>query len=717
MSVNRNLNDKPGIEDNDALLTYRVGPVFCCGPTLPVITITSPPALTHPPGTNIAEPGIFKYGKYIVSATDLRYRFGVKQENWKQPGQVIIAKQDDQARGYFVDEIKDVIRFPSKGWGQLPVCLPRGVFSRTLLLDGQIYLYADFEKLSQLQGTGYLTEYIEQLEKAEKAKTDETKIKSKSIARSGISPAADSKSTLNKTEKRTPATEKEYPENIAHKDISQNKTSKENETTDKTSTLKSTTEKSAHINTIPETEKSSNKTTPDNENAELKTPGKSKTSNINLRKENKSETTPQEKTTPPNITSGSESELNLNKAKSESTDKPPLSRNLTINKTETKINTSRTVTENKSPEKQTLSTVSKANKKTSSKLQEKIKDKEYPSSASKTKSLESLSDQYTRKTKQKDEYQKPAAQHKEIDKSQQSSGSFKSQFIILFIVLLLAGGGYYYLADKNKKNTVVSSYSTQNQPVELTTDSLDDTSDYSQTISNESSSGYDAEQTTNISKDATEIENPDAIQNNINISLTEDKVPEKEITEQSSSDYHASIKRETDTITIELDGPLPPALKNTEKLDSSLDTKQDSNAASKETPEQPIHQEAGQSDEQNLVKQVDKKTSGNSSLKDLESNDSETKTSNTKETETEKTVTEITIETGKAQLKTNQTSNSFEIIHIVIKGDTLWAIAKHYLQNPFRYPELAKLSKIKNPDLIYPGNRVIIIYRESRQVK
>lgn len=52
-----------------------------------------------------------------------------------------------------------------------------------------------------------------------------------------------------------------------------------------------------------------------------------------------------------------------------------------------------------------------------------------------------------------------------------------------------------------------------------------------------------------------------------------------------------------------------------------------------------------------------------------------------------------------------------EIIHIVKKGDTLWHIAKKYINNPWRYPELARLSKIKNPDLIYPGDRVRILLK------
>ena len=44
--------------------------------------------------------------------------------------------------------------------------------------------------------------------------------------------------------------------------------------------------------------------------------------------------------------------------------------------------------------------------------------------------------------------------------------------------------------------------------------------------------------------------------------------------------------------------------------------------------------------------------------------------------------------------------------HIVVRGDTLWDIADSYLNDPFRYPDLARWSKIKNPDLIYPGDEV-----------
>jgi len=51
-----------------------------------------------------------------------------------------------------------------------------------------------------------------------------------------------------------------------------------------------------------------------------------------------------------------------------------------------------------------------------------------------------------------------------------------------------------------------------------------------------------------------------------------------------------------------------------------------------------------------------------------------------------------------------------KIVHVVTPGNTLWFIAKRYIKNPYRYPELVRLNKIKNPDLIYPGERVIIQY-------
>jgi nucleoid-associated protein YgaU len=48
--------------------------------------------------------------------------------------------------------------------------------------------------------------------------------------------------------------------------------------------------------------------------------------------------------------------------------------------------------------------------------------------------------------------------------------------------------------------------------------------------------------------------------------------------------------------------------------------------------------------------------------------------------------------------------------YTVVKGDTLWAIAKRFLGNGTRWPEIHKLNKdkISNPNLIYPGERLVL---------
>ena len=46
-------------------------------------------------------------------------------------------------------------------------------------------------------------------------------------------------------------------------------------------------------------------------------------------------------------------------------------------------------------------------------------------------------------------------------------------------------------------------------------------------------------------------------------------------------------------------------------------------------------------------------------------------------------------------------------VYYVVKGDSLWKIAKKALGNPFKWMAIYNLNKdlIKNPDLIFPGQQ------------
>lgn len=53
--------------------------------------------------------------------------------------------------------------------------------------------------------------------------------------------------------------------------------------------------------------------------------------------------------------------------------------------------------------------------------------------------------------------------------------------------------------------------------------------------------------------------------------------------------------------------------------------------------------------------------------------------------------------------------------HVVVKGDTLWDISNRFLKSPWLWPEIWHAnSQIHNPDMIFPGDVISLVYIEGR---
>ena len=567
-----------------SLLTFRVGPVLCCAPSLPVRSIVTPPKLTHIPGSESSQPGIFKHGSHIVKVLDLRTKFGIDEAEQTQPGNFIITIFEKESFAFWVDQILDVSDFPSEGWGNLPAAIPRGVFTRTLLLNKKIHLYSEFEKLATIQDLGYLKHYIQQLQEQSEKKAEPKKV--------------DAPSTLESSNKIS-----EHNESTTGALSSENKTIEQPNPKLSTQTPDTSSKQTPIRKSLPNSY-ANNKIDKTNNTVE----GRINSQSITQQKP-KLETSPLKKTAQPTTQSAVQSTAQSKIVKSTYT--PPTQN----------INTSAIKTT--APVASTL------------------------------------------KTQHKIETNKPTIHTSQTSVEQANNEESSSIGIIIFFLFILGllGAGLYFLLPEEVSTTSkyekYGGYEKQRiedhaelilQPMPQEPDEVPEIIIETKSVEEELVSDISTEEKLRDESLANNITREETITPE---SVTEDK-SKSDLKEAHS--YRADISKQDDEITITLHQPM-----------SSIETT---------IEKEPII-------EQKIEPEIKEETT-------IEATP----------------VEQLKVEKLSPPIASEKVIN--EVLHIVVKGDTLWAIAKKYVNNPFLYPELARLSNIKNPHRIYPGNRVRI---------
>ena len=601
------------INDADALLLYRVGPVYCCSPTFPVESVVLPPHMTQTPGSSVAEPGLFKTAYGIVKAIDLRKRFGVEKSDWVSPGRIVIIEVEGGHAGMWVDEIVDVIQSPSKGWGDVPAIIPRDVFSKTLVFNDVIQLYADFEKIYSFKEVGYLRQHIANLKANEIARKEEEieKIKREEVKQGPV--------VL--PEKSTNASNENINKDVAQSD---NKVDEAN-----TKPGSAGFDEKTEINTR-------------SESAHIKP-------DVMVRESNNDSYQQKQSSKTVNVSSS----LHSNKKHSDDATKPSVRR--------TEVFSS------------------------DGKRQSSIKERP----------------EFKRTVKGGSVHEAPAREARfREDKPRKEEEGASPFWYILVVVLLLVLGSYAIVVQLPSDDMDSMPVVDTNKNIMKPENSLVNKKDIIEDKVIESQQEKDAP----IAIVETEPEITGSVEEIKNEKPLTEVLNDKDIpAEDKDEEFHAEIKKDDEGIVIVLNQSYieTSALeaRAAEEKETSLEEKNTQEDGSDQINERLLESQKNKDEE---IKKLDAEE-GIAKSEVLSEPEVKVEINNQLDLEVEKVVDKISMPIIKKE-------EHKIIIHIVVKGDTLWHIAKRYINNPYRYPELAKLSHIKNPDLIYPGNKVKIIF-------
>jgi nucleoid-associated protein YgaU/chemotaxis signal transduction protein len=601
------------LEDTNALLLYRVGPVLMCSPTLQVESVIVPPAISRVNASSDAEPGMFRSMYGMVRVVDLRVRFGVDAAQRKQPGQIVIVEVTGGHAGFWVDEIEDVIAFPQTGWSQVPSHVPGSVFSRALLQENDIRLYAEFDRLDSFKASGYLREHIRKLQQTAQQETAETQESTKPAA--PVQPQVLT-STLNHTG-TTATTQAEVPAETDKQSISRSANApSENQAAKKTETpfVAARSGDSQHVQVKP-----GNKLHP-------------------------------QATTHRQTISHRETDSDAAKER-------------------------RGTVESHRP---------------SPAVKTRVQSRKIPAVHEKAGESVAVSANKTNSIGY-------AGLQRQVPQPASAAEQTGSNWLWWLVPLLLLFVVLFILMQNSR---LLQSLIAQDENSSLQT-------------------------RVNLEKSTTGTQQEQGPDNDISLYASSEPAVDTSIDPAAKIKAGSTVQVAddlTDTIYIEPgSGDLTITVNDYEEDDLAQDASPVETSVQSQLPVQAdadAHQ-ALQQETDSQDREAETEYEQAVSLSETEIADSERVPADKKQDQSEMEISEgemlepAAVEDVTVEKTAQLTSRRLQ--HIVVKGDTLWSITERYINKPWRYPEIARLSNIDNPHLIYPGQRVIIVLNYKNQ--
>ncbi len=150
------------LKEHQPLLLFRVGPVDICAPVTEVDSIVVPQELTQIPHQAPSILGVFHYRNQTVSVISMHMKFGLPQPEEGGQGRIIMATTRRGLTGFLVDEIYEVTSDYEYDWRAPPRYVNGNVFDSTLLWEDKLILNTDFDRLQAMDEAAPLTAWVKE---------------------------------------------------------------------------------------------------------------------------------------------------------------------------------------------------------------------------------------------------------------------------------------------------------------------------------------------------------------------------------------------------------------------------------------------------------------------------------------------------------------------------------------------------------------------------